>query len=322
LLRTLFITSGARAIEGFDLWRDTMATAIGVTSERLPDMPAVFSARMEVTASPSLTHIDFRAHNSRVERLRPQIRDVPWGRYWLYREMGAGAWFEFGGTREFSTRPGDIILADADAAFRTRANEHYRHHIWMLPYGVLDPHLPQLPRPLVVHIPATSGITPLVTAYIDALATSLTGLSEAQAVMVADNLGRLLAIACGGAIGDHELAVRQAVLAQARQHIEQHLTSPDLNPDSVARALGISVRQLHLVFERSGESFGRHVRRRRLQECRATLESPLATNRSITDIAFGWGFASLPTFYRAFSQTFGMAPGDVRPRMLGGPDRP
>ena len=317
----LFSTSGTRAIEGFDLWRDTMATAIGVASDPLPDMLPKFSARMEVIASASLTHIDFSAHNSRVQRMRPQIRDVTWGRYWLYREMGAGAWFEFGGTREFKTRPGDIILADADASFRTCADHHYKHHIWMLPYGALDPHLPPLPRPLVVHIPATSGITALVTAYIDTLATSLTSLSEAQVVMVADNLGRLLAIACGGAIGDHEQAIRHAGLEQARRHIEQHLTSPDLNPESVAHALGISVRQLHLTFERSGESFGQHVRRRRLQECRSTLENPLSASRSITDIAFGWGFSSLPTFYRAFSLAFGMAPGDVRALALGDPGR-
>jgi len=79
----------------------------------------------------------------------------------------------------------------------------------------------------------------------------------------------------------------------------------------VAQALGISVRSLHLAFEPTGTSFVEHVMRRRLQECRAALERP-TPGRSITDVAFAWGFANLTTFYRAFRREFGMAPGNVR----------
>ena len=63
--------------------------------------------------------------------------------------------------------------------------------------------------------------------------------------------------------------------------------------------------------EPTGTSFAEHVTRRRLQECRAALERPTAA-RSITDVAFAWGFANLTTFYRAFRREFGMAPGEVR----------
>jgi AraC family transcriptional regulator, positive regulator of tynA and feaB len=34
--------------------------------------------------------------------------------------------------------------------------------------------------------------------------------------------------------------------------------------------------------------------------------------RSVTDIAFGWGFSNLTTFCRAFRHKFGMAPGELR----------
>jgi AraC-like DNA-binding protein len=37
-----------------------------------------------------------------------------------------------------------------------------------------------------------------------------------------------------------------------------------------------------------------------------------AGERSVTDIAFAWGFNSLVTFYRAFQQAFGAAPGELR----------
>ena len=59
------------------------------------------------------------------------------------------------------------------------------------------------------------------------------------------------------------------------------------------------------MFEPTGTTFGRYVLRRRLEECRAALIANPA--RSVTDIAFGWGFSSLASFYRAFQAAFGMA---------------
>jgi AraC-like DNA-binding protein len=39
--------------------------------------------------------------------------------------------------------------------------------------------------------------------------------------------------------------------------------------------------------------------------------SPIG-DRSVTDVAFAWGFNSLATFYRTFHEAFGMTPGALR----------
>jgi AraC-like DNA-binding protein len=40
----------------------------------------------------------------------------------------------------------------------------------------------------------------------------------------------------------------------------------------------------------------------------------------VTDIAFAWGFGSLPSFYRAFRAEFGLSPSDLRQaRRTGAP---
>jgi AraC-like DNA-binding protein len=67
-----------------------------------------------------------------------------------------------------------------------------------------------------------------------------------------------------------------------------------------------------LLFEPIGISFAQYVARRRLLQCRAALASPSTTKRSVADIAFGWGFNSLATFYRAFEREFGMPPTALR----------
>src|SRR5262249_48305448 len=131
-----------------------------------------------------------------------------------------------------------------------------------------------------------------------------------------DNFCRLIAIARGAAAGEHQTAIKAAKLTEAKRYSDRHLADPELSPGRVAAALGISVRALHLLFEPSGTSFARHVMRRRLEECRAAWASPLGARRSVAEIAYGWGFNSLPTFYRAFQREFGMTPGDVRTAAL------
>jgi AraC-like DNA-binding protein len=106
--------------------------------------------------------------------------------------------------------------------------------------------------------------------------------------------------------------LRAARLEAAKLHIDQHLAEPGLTPPSTAAALGISLRQLHLLLEPTGTSFAQYVAQRRLQQCRDALASPTGMGRSVADIAFGWGFNSLATFYRAFEREFGLPPAALR----------
>ena len=81
----------------------------------------------------------------------------------------------------------------------------------------------------------------------------------------------------------------------------------------MAAAAGVSVRQLHLLFEPTGESFARYVQRRRLEEVAGGARRPGGAGRTVAEIAFAWGFADLTTFYRAFRRAYGAAPGELRP---------
>ena len=106
-------------------------------------------------------------------------------------------------------------------------------------------------------------------------------------------------------------SVRAARLEQAKRYIDQHLAEPDLDPATTAAALGISTGHLHRLFEPTGTSFAQYVQRSRLLKCRDSLGSVSGAGRSVADIAFGWGFNSLATFYRAFAREFGSSPRSV-----------
>jgi AraC-like DNA-binding protein len=80
----------------------------------------------------------------------------------------------------------------------------------------------------------------------------------------------------------------------------------------VAAYCGISVRTLHLRFARFGQTFGSWLLETRLNACSKALRDPLQLVRSISEIAYGYGFNNLSHFNKSFRARFGMSPGEWR----------
>jgi transcriptional regulator GlxA family with amidase domain len=134
------------------------------------------------------------------------------------------------------------------------------------------------------------------------------------------NLCGLVALSCGASdeIADHTRGTLHAArLAAVKRYVDQHLADPTLTPASVAAAVGVSVRQLHRLFEPNNISFARYVSRQRLLRCRDAIGGATGSGRSVVDIAFGWGFNSMATFYRAFASEFGGPPATLRAAPAG-----
>lgn len=105
-------------------------------------------------------------------------------------------------------------------------------------------------------------------------------------------------------------ALRSGLCYAAREIMAQRLFQRKLAPAVVASELGISVRQLHVVFENADLSFSRSLSAMRAAEAkRLLLQFP---SLPITQIAYACGFDSLATFYRVFASVHNMAPGDIR----------
>lgn len=78
----------------------------------------------------------------------------------------------------------------------------------------------------------------------------------------------------------------------------------------LAGLIGISVRQLHLLFEPTGTSYTRYLLSRRLEHARLLLSQ--FPDRSVADIAHACGFDGLSTIYRNFRSALGTSPADFR----------
>jgi AraC-like DNA-binding protein len=316
-MRVRITTDDVPQGDRFALWSAAVFSTLAISAQPIPDATGPFRARFSARSRGSLLNCRFNSDGFHATRQSREIAHRQWDSYRIYREASAGVAFKIGG-QEMLSMTGDILVADADALFEAHPIERYADESWLLPKAVLDPHLRARGLRDVTRLSGRSGVAALAAGYLDALTRHWDDIPEAAMNTVADTLARLIGIACGAAAAEQPDAVRAGRLVEAKRHIDRHLADPDLSPASVAAALGIGVRTLHLLFEPTGASFARHVLRRRLEECRTALLS--CPTRPVTDIAFGWGFSNLSTFYRAFQAAFGMRPGELRAASRGAPD--
>ena len=78
------------------------------------------------------------------------------------------------------------------------------------------------------------------------------------------------------------------------------------------QALNCSKRHLHNAFADEQETLGQYILRQRLQACMRELKNPLHLQRTITDIAFSWGFNNGAHFSRVFREHAGLSPSQFR----------
>jgi len=101
---------------------------------------------------------------------------------------------------------------------------------------------------------------------------------------------------------------------RVRQYINEHLTEGTLSPGQIAEGAGISVRHLHRLFARRGTSVSEWIRVQRLEHCWKDLGDPRQRERSITEIAYFWGFNDSAHFSHSFKKHFGVSPRSYRLR--------
>jgi AraC-like DNA-binding protein len=82
----------------------------------------------------------------------------------------------------------------------------------------------------------------------------------------------------------------------------------------VAEGAGISVRYANTLLSLEDTSLERYIVQRRLDCCRQALDDPIHARRSISEIAFEWGFSDLSHFGRRFKAAFGASPSEYRRR--------
>ena len=279
-MRVSFSTDHLPPRDRVEFWLDVLAEHVLKVTARQKSDPATFWGKLDAHITSQFTLFNYQDSSRSGGRTFLDVRKDYSQRFHLHRvprEQIYSATPTRAKAFDIQQVPGDFYITSSEWPFQAAMKDWVSVSGLIIPTEVLSPLLAggRLIRP--VPIPASSPLGALLGSAFDAAVTQVPLLSPGVGDAVLQNLCGLVALACGASEegrSNGQKSLRAARLEAAKRYIEQHLAEPELTPGSTAAALGISLRQLHLLFEPTGTSFAQFVTQRRLLQGRAALASP------------------------------------------------
>ena len=205
---------------------------------------------------------------------------------------------------------GDVVIYDTNKPYMHGFPAQMRHVIYEIPGDDFRTRFPRWELNEAVRFDALLNPTRIVSrALREVVETDLTLVeTPAQRQSHEERLWTVLETAHALSNGKARSAYHTAVRARVSQYIEVHLHNPELCPAGISREMGMSLRQLNRLFEGDANTLASLILMRRLQKCHADLARPGPFPKSVSEIAFNWGFRNLSHFSRRFRAEFGITP--------------
>lgn len=302
--------------ERIPYWKDLIWQLLGrLRSEARSE--GVFRGRLAHCDAGDLKLCRLSASSHRVSRTPDLIRQDDRGFLKVVFQIEGNTWFEQAG-RKTLLQPGEWSIYDTMKAYTVSNNCDIEQLVLLVPREkVLAAHL-NPDELLVQRYDAQAGIGRLAGELMHRAFEEIESCSAESAETIGEAVAQLLRQSLMERAGrPTPLTLREALRDRIRTYIQRNLRDPDLTLDRIAIALRCSKRNLHKAFSNDGATISDSIWRLRLEHCRHDLAAPACAWKSITEIAFSWGFSSATHFSKAFREAYGVSPKGYR-MMAGG----
>ena len=297
--------------ERLPYWKDLIWQLLGrLRSEARAD--GTFRGRMEYGDAGDVKMCRLSASSHRVSRTPDLIRQDDRGYLKVVFQLEGSTWFEQGG-RKTLLSPGEWSIYDTMKAYTVSNTSDIEQMVLLVPREkILAAHL-NPDELLVQRYDAQSGIGRLAGELLHKAFEEIEACSVDSAEAIGDAVAQLLRQSLMERAGKPtSLTLREALRDRIKTYIQRNLRDPDLSIDRIAAALRCSKRNLHKAFSNDGATLSDSIWRLRLEHCRRDLASPACAWKSITEIAYSWGFSSSTHFSKAFREAYGTSPKGYR----------
>ncbi len=216
---------------------------------------------------------------------------------------------------EYLLKPGSFYLWDSTEATDFVLNSTIHKVTIFVPKDRMLSALPHVDNFVGKALDWHQGLGAATTSLISALGSNTAYLNSMQKNMAAETTISMIAACLWDKQPRVETKPKKCLLANIKDYIETNLDDANLNPPELAKRFSISTRYLHLLFKEENFSVSRWIMERRLERCRRELVHS-GNQKSITEIAFRWGFNDCAHFSRSFKNRFGLPPSEYREQHL------
>jgi AraC-like DNA-binding protein len=300
-------TSGLAPRQQIQFWSDALTDLCG-RFDVDPLQASSLEGRINYTTVSQLKLCQIEASQHRIAHTDWRIRSTehPYIKI-LFQTVGV-SYFEQDG-RRIEVAPGDCLAYDVSCPHTITNPALTRHEVVIVPKHLLQERGFHSERMSACKLSSRAGTGRIAHEFVHAAFGEATRLSPNSAAGVAESLIDLLLLPLREADAVFDRVGPEAMYIRAQAFIREHLRDPDLCIDQISAALGCTKRYLHMLFSERGMTVSDYIWRARLQHCRQELETHCG--KTITDVAFSWGFSSSSHFSRVFRKYFGVVPSSI-----------
>lgn len=304
----------------FDAWQGMLQDVYGAWDVTLPATPD-FNAEMLYRAVGGFQIVDCSCDPCGARRTRSEMaRD---GNETLTIQLVLSGTETFTiDDRRIDLGPGDVLIWNSIRPMTFEVTERLRKVSVTMPLSRLRSWLPGSWHSIESSLANVSPGAGLLSNVIGSISPEFLAGNLRNGEALTETMMGLLVNVLGIAGGEQPATLRAAQLLVVKDHIQANLANPDLSPGVIASGKRMSVRYLHALFENDNTTVQQYVIRQRLLRCRRELENPKMAGRTITEIAFAWGFQNSTHFSRRFKAEFGLSPQDCRSQAAAAAGRP
>jgi AraC family transcriptional regulator, positive regulator of tynA and feaB len=314
MLRSLS-TSGLAPQKQIQCWSDALTDLCGQFDVD-PLEASSLEGRINYTTVSQLKLCQIEASQHRIAHTVSSVRlsEHPFVKI-LFQTHGI-SYFEQNG-RRIEIMPGDCLAYDVSCPHTIVSPSLTRHEVVIVPKELLRERGFRLSKMSACKLSARTGTGRIAHDFVHAVFDEAAKLSPYNAIGVADSLIDLLLLPLREADTTFDRGGAEAMYIRAQFFIREHLRDPELSIDQISAALGCTKRYLHMLFSDRGMTVSDYIWQARLQHCRQELETQ--AGKTITDVAFSWGFSSSSHFSRVFRKYFGIVPSSIHKAQQSSP---
>jgi AraC-like DNA-binding protein len=312
-MKRLFSTANVHPRDRFDYWHSVACNnLIGHSSK--PACRQTFQAEIETGMLADIGLVLFANSPMDVARTIQHVAQSEGDDLFVCRQV-AGALALEQDSRQVILEPSDITLLDPLVPYIAKFPAESKLLVLKVPRRALEARVGKT-RELVAHSIKPFEPERSWTSSFLAMLPGFAGNTTRAAKDIAKDLTLdLVALSLMKALGASQTRIsstRSMALLNVRVAIESRLSDPALDAATAAKAAGVSVRYANALLAEENTSIMRLTWARRLARCRQALEDPLQNHRTLSEIAYGWGFSDMTHFGRSFKAMYDVLPRDCR----------
>jgi AraC family transcriptional regulator, positive regulator of tynA and feaB len=312
-VETIFSTKAVHPRDRFDYWHSTACKQI-VDHAGIPEDRSTFEAEIQAAKFSNLELVQFNVSPIQVFHTPEHVkRTRPDELFLCYQSSGSA--FVVQNVREVRLEAGNLMLIEPLLPYECRFSQGSTMLVIKAPRRELRARLgrnreltgrrvtahrvdDELAISLAAKLPSLAGRTASITEeMVGSHALDLLGLAIARTT---ENSSARLS------------TTKALLLGRLRSVVEARVADPNLDAQTVADAVGISVRYANDLLSAQDTSLNRLILARRLARCRYALEDPNQAHRTVMEIAQEWGFSDMTHFGRRFKEAFGVLPSEYQ----------